>query len=115
VELVKERPSSRTDFPFAIEAQNATVGAKLNASLYETKVVRDEHDHIKSIEYRFAGDGVSSTKIFTFDQPYLFDFNIAVTPAIPYRTIIGPGLRVLSPDEKDNRIIITGNGVVQRG
>ena len=113
VELVKERPSSRTDFPFAIEAQNAAVAARLNTALYTTKVVSNGHT-VKSIEYRFAGDGVSATKTFTFDAPYLFDFNIAVSPAIPYRTIVGPGIRVLGPEEHDNKIIITGNGVVQR-
>jgi YidC/Oxa1 family membrane protein insertase len=114
VELVKERPLTRADFPFAIEAQNAAIAARLNTSLYAVNVVRDDHEVIRSIEYRFAGDGVSAKKTFMFDQPYLFDFNIAVTPPIPYRAIIGPGIRVLGPDERDNRIIITGNGVVQR-
>jgi YidC/Oxa1 family membrane protein insertase len=114
VELVKERPQTRADFPFAIEAQNGALAARLNTSLYAVNVVRDDHEIIRSIEYEFAGDGVSTKKKFTFDQPYLFDFQIAVTPPVPYRAIIGPGIRVLGPDERDNRIIITGNGVVQR-
>ena len=114
VELVKERPPARADFPFSLEAQNGAIASRLNTALYAVNVVRDDRDVIRSIEYRFAGDGVSAKKTFTFDQPYLFDFNIAVTPPMPYRTIIGPGIRVLGPDERDNRIIITGNGVVQR-
>jgi YidC/Oxa1 family membrane protein insertase len=113
VELVKERPASRTDFPFAIEAQRADVAARLNTALYAVNVVSDG-TAIRSIEYKFAGDGVAATKTFKFDSAYLFDFNISVAPAMPYRTIIGPGLRVLGPDERDSRIIITGNGVVQR-
>ena len=115
VELVKERPPPRADFPFAIEAQNGAVASRLNTALYAVNVVRGERDVVRSIEYRYAGDGVSAKKTFTFDSPYLFDFSISVTPAIPYRTIIGPGIRVLGPEERDNRIIITGNGVVQRG
>ncbi len=114
VELVKERPATRADFPFAIEAQNGAIGSRLNTSLYAVNVIKDDRDVVRSIEYRFAGDGVSAKKTFTFDQPYLFDFNVVVTPAIPYRTIIGPGIRVLGPEERDNRIIITGNGLVQR-
>ena len=114
VELVKERPATRGDFPFAIESQNAAVASRLNTSLYAVNIVRDEHEAVRSIEYQFGGDGVSAKKTFTFDRPYLFDFNIAVAPGIPYRTIVGPGIRVLGPDERDNRIIITGNGVVQR-
>ncbi len=113
VELVKERPAASTNFPFAVEAQNGEIADRLNNSLYAVKVVRDG-SAIRSIEYRFAGDGVTATKTFRFDSPYLFDFNIAVTPAIPYRTVFGPGLRVLAPDERDSRIVITGNGVVQR-
>lgn len=114
VELVKERLSSRNDYPFAIEAQNAAVAQRLNTALYAPKIVRDDNERVKSIEYRFAGDGISATKTFSFDAPYLFDFDIAVNPPMPYRTIIGPGLRVLAPEERDNRIIITGNGIVQR-
>ncbi|GAC1437252.1 MAG: membrane protein insertase YidC [Thermoanaerobaculia bacterium] len=114
VELVKERPSSRSDFPFAIESQNGAVASRLNAALYAVDVARDDRDNVRSIAYHYAGDGVSVTKTFKFGSAYLFDFHIAVSPPIPYRTVIGPGLRVLGPDERDSRIIITGNGIVQR-
>lgn len=113
VELIKERPRARTDFPFAIEAQNGAVAARLNTALYAVNVVGDR-DNVRAIEYRYSGDGVSAVKTFRFGADYKFDFNIAVTPAMPYRTVIGPGLRQLAPEEHDNAIIVTGNGVVQR-
>ncbi|HEX9163269.1 MAG TPA: membrane protein insertase YidC [Thermoanaerobaculia bacterium] len=114
VELVKARPASRTDFPFAIESSNAALNSRINQALYDVNVDGDNAGHVRSIEYRYAADAVSVTKTFKFGQPYLFDVSMAISPALRYRTIIGPGLRTLAPEEHDNRIIITGNGVLQR-
>lgn len=113
VELVKARDPSRTDFPFALEASNAAMTERLDSALYALQ------DHMENgqrvLEYRYAGaDGVSATKTFRLTQEYLFSFAVAVTPVVPYRVIIGPGIRTLAPDEAESRFTITGNGVVQQ-
>jgi YidC/Oxa1 family membrane protein insertase len=112
VELVKARPMSRTDFPFAIETQNASLTEKLNTALYAVSTREDRGATV--IEYQYAGDGISATKTFRIGSEYSFDFSVAVSPVVPYRVIIGPGLRTLGPEERDNKIIVTGSGVVQR-
>jgi YidC/Oxa1 family membrane protein insertase len=112
VELVKARDAARTDFPFAIEARDPNVSARLNSSLYETS--NQVVNGAGVLEYRYAGaDGVTATKTFRFQKEFLFNFGVAVSPAIPYRVIIGPGIRTLDPDEKDSQFTITGNGVAQ--
>ena len=112
VELVKARPPSRSDFPFAIETQSAAVTERLNTALYAINT--HEERGVTVVEYKFAGDGVSATKTFRIGSDYQFDFSVVVAPVVPYRVIIGPGLRTLAPEERDNRIVVTGNGVVQR-
>ncbi|HMC21752.1 MAG TPA: membrane protein insertase YidC [Thermoanaerobaculia bacterium] len=113
VELVKARDASRTDFPFAIEARDGALAARLNTALYALDK-RDQNGETV-LEYRYAGeDGVAATKTFRFSNDYLFNFSVAVSPPIPYRIVIGPGIRTLEPDEKDSQFTITGNGVVQR-
>jgi len=112
VELVKARDPQRTDFPFAIEAADRKLADRLNSALYQ---VTDRNDGAaRVLEYRYAADGVSATKTFRIGSEFLFQFSSAVTPAIPYRIVVGPGIRTLDPAEKDTQIIITGNGVVQR-
>ena len=113
VDLVKARDASRTDYPFAIETRDAALTARLNASLYE---VRDEtHNGAGTLEYRYVGaDGVTVTKTFRFTNEYLFHFASSVSPAVPYRVVIGPGIRTLDPAVKDNQFTVTGNAVIQR-
>ena len=112
VELVKARDANRTDFPFAIEASNPNLTRALNSALYAVNHFEEKGQEV--IEYRYAGaDGFAATKTFRFPGDYLFDFSVNVTPAIPYRIAIGPGLRTLGADEKDSQFTITGNGVVQ--
>src|SRR3954447_3159363 len=112
VELVKDREPNRTDFPFAIETADAKLMRLANSSLYEPREFDEKGMHV--IEYRWS-DGVHSvTKTFRFSGEYLFNFAVSVTPPVPYRVAIGPGIRTLAPDEKDNQFIITGNGVGQR-
>jgi YidC/Oxa1 family membrane protein insertase len=113
VELVKARDPQRSDFPFAIESRDANAAARLNTALFEVA------NHVVNgsgvLEFRYAGaDGLTATKTFHFNDQYLFDFAVSVSPAMPYRVMIGPGLRTLEPDEQDNRFTMTGNGVVQR-
>lgn len=111
VELVKDREPSRTDFPFAIEATDAKFARVANSALYAVREFDEKGAHV--IEYRWS-DGVHSvTKTFRFNGEYLFNFAVSVTPPIGYRVAIGPGIRTLGPDEKDNQFIITGNGVMQ--
>jgi YidC/Oxa1 family membrane protein insertase len=112
VELVKDRDPNRTDYPFAIEATDPNFTRLANSALYTVHESGEKGARI--IEYRWS-DGVHSVvKTFRFTDEYLFNFAVSVTPPIPYRIAIGPGIRTLGPDEKDNQFIITGNGIVQR-
>jgi len=112
VELVKDREPNRTDFPFAIEATDASFMRRANSALYTVREFDEKGAHV--IEYRWSDGAHTVTKTFRFTGEYLFNFGVAVTPPLPYRVAIGPGIRTLGPDEKDNQFIITGNGVVQR-
>jgi YidC/Oxa1 family membrane protein insertase len=111
VELVKGRDRSRTDFPFAIETGHADLSRRVNSALF----VLTDHTEAgaRVLEYRYAGDGVSVTKTFRIGSEYLFNFSVSMTPAVPYRVVIGPGIRTLDPDEQDSRYTMTGNGVYQ--
>jgi len=112
VELVKEREPNRTDYPFAIEATDANFMHRANAALYTVREFDDKGAHV--VEYRWSDGAHAVTKTFRFTDEYLFNFAVSVTPPLPYRVAIGPGIRTLGPDEKDNQFIVTGNGVVQR-
>src|SRR5207302_2842326 len=112
VELVKEREPSRTDYPFAIEATDANFMRRANGALYAVREFDDKGAHV--VEYRWSDGAHAITKTFRFTGEYLFNFAMSVTPPIPYRVAVGPGIRTLGPDEKDNQFIVTGNGVVQR-
>jgi YidC/Oxa1 family membrane protein insertase len=112
VDLVKERERSKTDYPFAIESADPVFTRRANSALYAVREADEKGAHI--IEYRWS-DGVHSvTKTFRFTGEYLFNFAVAIVPPMPYRVVIGPGIRTLGPDEKDNQFITTGNGVYQR-
>jgi len=111
VELVKDREPNRTDFPFAIEGTDANFTRAANSALYTVREFDEKGAHV--IEYRWS-DGVHTvTKSFRFNGEFLFNFAVSVTPPTGYRVAIGPGIRTLGPDEKDNQFIITGNGVMQ--
>src|SRR4051812_24255947 len=112
VELVKEREPGRTDYPFAIEATDANFMRRANSALYAVREFDDKGAHV--VEYRWSDGAHAITKTFRFNGEYLFSFNVSVTPPLPYRVAVGPGIRTLGPDEKDNQFIVTGNGVVQR-
>ena len=112
VELVKDREPNRTDFPFAIEASDANFMRLANSALYAIREFDEKDVHV--IEYRWSDGTHTITKTFRFTKEYLFSFAVSVTPPVAYRVAIGPGIRTLAPDEKDNQFIVTGNGVVQR-
>jgi YidC/Oxa1 family membrane protein insertase len=112
VDLVKEREAGRTDYPFAIEASDPVFTRRANGALYTVREADDKGAHV--VEYRWS-DGVHSvTKTFRLTREYQFHFAVTVVPPIPYRVVIGPGIRTLGPEEKDNQFITTGNGVYQR-
>ena len=112
VELVKGRGATYANYPFFIASSNAAVHNALNHGLWAVSERDDRGQHI--IEYRYAANGVSATKTFTFgDSPFLFNYAVAISPAVPYRLGIGPGIRNLGIDEKDSRVVMTGNGVVK--
>ncbi len=112
VELVKARDLSRTDFPFAVATRDAALTNRLNSALYALNKREEKGETI--LEYRYAGaDGVAATKTFRLSSEYVFNFAVAISPPVPYRVEIGPGIRTLEPDEKDSQFTITGNGVAQ--
>jgi YidC/Oxa1 family membrane protein insertase len=114
VELVKAREAGRTDFPFVIVTRDAALDRRINTSLYTVSERMDRGDRV--VEYRYSDGKLAVSKQFRFStaQPYLFDFSVAITPPVEYRVEIGPGIRTLAPEEKDSRVVMTGNGVVQR-
>src|SRR5207237_2171627 len=94
VELVKARDPSRTDFPFAIEGRDAGLTVKLNTALYEVR--NDVTKGSGDLEYRYVSpEGVAVAKTFHFSDEYLFTFAVSVSPPMPYRLAIGPGIRTL--------------------
>ncbi|MBV9496798.1 MAG: membrane protein insertase YidC [Acidobacteria bacterium] len=112
VDLVKSREANRGDFPFSIETRNAALTRKLDTALYALSD-RSEGGR-RVLEYRWSDGQVSATKRFTLGSEYQFDFSSTISPAIPYRVVIGPGIRTLGADEKDSQFIVTGNGAYQR-
>ena len=112
-DLVKARDPWRTDYPFAIEATDADVMKRANGGLYTVSDVSSRGDRV--LQYRYSDGKVTVTKTFRFHQdPYLFDYSVTVSPPLPYRVIVGPGIRTLTADEQDTQVIITGNGILQR-
>jgi len=113
VDLVKARDPKRTDYPFAIVGADPAFNALANGSLYE--VVDDSQSPVRTITYTVSNGSVSISKVFRIGSEPQFGFSVSVTPAtIPFRIVIGPGIRTLGPDEKDNQFIVTGNAIVQR-
>jgi YidC/Oxa1 family membrane protein insertase len=114
VDLVTARDPNRTDFPFAIEAADPVLMARLNSSLYAVTERSERGQRV--IEFRYSDGRVTATKTFRFrPEPYLFDFSVSLNPPAPYRVAIGPGIGSAEvKDGKDAPGIINGNGVVQR-
>jgi YidC/Oxa1 family membrane protein insertase len=112
VELVKARPATRTDYPFAIVAQNRQVADRLNAALWQVTEAHDGQTTV--IDYKYASDGVAASKTFRVAPEYLFHFATAINPPMPYRVEIGPGIRTLDADEGQSQFTITGDAVIQR-
>ncbi|HYO78727.1 MAG TPA: membrane protein insertase YidC [Thermoanaerobaculia bacterium] len=112
VDLVKTREPNRTDFPFTLVPRDPAL-LRLNSVLYSVRESVDPKGQ-KVIEYRYSDGRVTATKTFRFSRsPFLFDFNVQVTPPAQYRVAVGPGIRNLGVEEQDTQVITTGNGVTQ--
>ncbi len=113
VDLVRSRPADRTDYPFMVVGRDAALASRLNAALYSVTDLSDRG--VRILEYRYSDGQTTARKTFRFDptRPYLFDFATNITPAMPYRVEIGPGIANIGADDVDSAAIITGNGVVQ--
>ena len=113
VELVKEREPSRTDYPFAIEANDAQLQRRAQQRAVRRPRVRRQgraRRRVPLVRRRARGHE---------DLPLQRRVSLQLRGLrsrlpMPYRVAIGPGIRTLGPDEKDNQFIVTGNGVVQR-
>ncbi|MFL6247469.1 MAG: membrane protein insertase YidC [Thermoanaerobaculia bacterium] len=111
-DLVKARDPNRTDYPFVIVAADRSLQA-LNSALYDVSDTVAANGQ-RVVEYRYSDGRVTAKKTFRFtSQPYLFNFSVEVNPPSPYRVEIGPGLRTLSAEEQDTKVITTGNGIYQ--
>jgi YidC/Oxa1 family membrane protein insertase len=114
VDLVKRRGAERSDFPFSIETADPVLTRAANESYY---VLDDTAGRgSRTLRYRLVTpQGASVEKVFTFsDRSYLFGFDIALTGrAVPFRAVIGPGIRTADPTAKDTQFLQTGNGFYQ--
>ncbi|HVR42964.1 MAG TPA: membrane protein insertase YidC [Thermoanaerobaculia bacterium] len=116
VDLVSPRNPDRFDFPFAIVSGDRRVNELVNGSVY--RIERSEVSGARVVRFAWAGEGITVEKTFRFTRDqYLFGFEIRMsTPdEIPYRIVIGPGLRRILPEEEDNQFVATGVGMVQIG
>src|ERR1051326_5438355 len=111
LELVKAREAERSDFPFAIVTREARLEQHLNTALYA--LTERTEKNVRVLEYRYSDGATSVVKTFRVGSEYQFDFAVSVTPPIPYRIEIGPGIRTLAPEERDSQFIITGNGAAE--
>ena len=111
LELVKAREAERSDFPFAIVTRDARLEQHLNTALYA--LTERTEKNVRVLEYRYSDGATSVVKTFRVGSEYQFDFAVSVTPPIPYRIEIGPGIRTLAPEERDSQFIITGNGAAE--
>ena len=111
LELVKARDASRNDYPFSIEARDTNLSRRVDTALYA--VTQRTEKGATVLDYRYSDGAISVAKTFRITSDYPFDFSISVTPAVPYRVVIGPGIRTLAAEERDSQFIVTGNAVVQ--
>jgi len=111
LELVKGRESDRADFPFAIVTRDVKLQQRLNTALYALTDRNEKNGRV--LEYRYSDGATTIVKTFRLGAEYPFDFTVSISPAIPYRVEIGPGIRTLAPEERDSQFFVTGNGVAQ--
>ncbi len=113
VDLVKARPSSSSDFPFAMETGDGRLTRLANTSLYLVEESVDRR--VKTLTYTYRSErGEEIRKMFRLGPAYQFDFDVRLTgTSVPYRIVIGPGVRTSDPASQDTQFLTTGNGVIQ--
>ncbi|HVT03452.1 MAG TPA: membrane protein insertase YidC [Thermoanaerobaculia bacterium] len=114
VELVRVRPAGNSDYPFSVEANDQAAARQLNEALYTSTDVQSGAR--RTIEFRYVGaNGLGLTKTFVFNGEYQFDFAVEMLGrTIPFRVMMGPGIKTLRADEEESRFVITGNGLWQQ-
>lgn len=113
VDLVKSRPAASSDFPFAVETADGRLTRLANTSPY--LVDETVEGGITTLTFLYRSDrGEEIRKTFRLGPAYQFDFDVRLTGTrVPYRVVIGPGIRTIDPTSKDTQFLTTGNGVTQ--
>jgi YidC/Oxa1 family membrane protein insertase len=114
VDLVKNRPATSHDFPFALLSADPAWNAAVNSTLF--LVDRSTKGGIETLRFTATDPaGHRVTKTFSFDDTYYFSYAIDVANrALPYRVEIGPGIRSTVAGQKTSQLSTTGNAVVQK-
>lgn len=114
VDLVRRNGVAPYRFPFAIQSGDAAFDRRVNGELYEVR--ESEQGGTRTVEFRYVGpDHVQVTKSFSLGASYQFVFDVSVKGRdLPYRVVVGPGIRVLDAEEKDTQFVRLGDAVLQR-
>lgn len=113
VDLVKSRPAASSDFPFAVESADGRLTRLANTSRY--LVDETVEGAVTTLTFRYRSDrGEEISKVFRLGPAYQFEFDVRLTGSrVPYRVVIGPGIRTIDPASQDTQFLTTGNGVTQ--
>jgi YidC/Oxa1 family membrane protein insertase len=114
VDLVRRRPASSGDFPFALQSGDGAWNVRVNTGLYKLTERRTPAGRVLTYELATPSTG-RVRKTFAFTAAHVFDFDIATDrPQNSFRVTIGPGIRTVDPAAKDSQFLLTGNGVIQK-
>lgn len=114
VDLVKARDAARIDFPFALISGDADWNRSVNSQLW--RVDRTTEGSSDIIRFRVSDpSGRPLEKTFTFTDQWDFGFEISGPKDLPFRTVIGPGIRTLEPGQVAVQGAIDGNPIIQFG
>ncbi|MGH9456587.1 MAG: membrane protein insertase YidC, partial [Thermoanaerobaculia bacterium] len=113
--LVAPRDPGRVDFPFAILSSDGALNERVNRGLYTVSRSEERGETVLRFRWSDGRDLVEKTFRLHPDR-YLFGFDIEMQTAAPatWRTVVGPGLREILPEEAGNRFATVGFGVVQQ-
>lgn len=113
VDLVEVREANRIDFPFALVSGEPDWNRHVNSTLWQ--VSREEGERGAEIIRFRASDpaGRLLEKEFRFTQDWAFGFEIRGSREVPYRVIVGPGIRASEPGATTFQGSIEGNALIQ--
>ncbi|HET9795607.1 MAG TPA: membrane protein insertase YidC [Thermoanaerobaculia bacterium] len=99
------------DLPLELDfGADAASTQAANTGLYVVDRGTDGNQDV--VRLRFAGDGRSIEKTLTFGDGYVVGVRVACTGGRqPFAVTVGPGLRNLSPQEKENRFTSASGAV----